>query len=89
MKNPEYLTLVSDTVDGKVRKYYRCAGYRHPNRGELYVAKDAKIKKSNGAHTDGDRLIVREIPGFNTILDYGDRAIPQSHYATVAERLGT
>lgn len=43
-------------------KLYRCAGYRFPLPGEIYVSKDAKIKKSDKHRPPAEpRLIVREV----------------------------
>lgn len=72
-KQVRVITIVQDSSKG--RRYFRCAGYRRPENGEIYISKDAKVKQSIGLNTDGDRLIVREITGFNTIQDYGDRGI--------------
>lgn len=45
--------------DGKV---YRPAGYRIPEDGETYVAKDGYVKvAAGGAPFDGVRLILREV----------------------------
>jgi len=56
---PQNITTVLISQGDKV---YRPAGYRRPEPGELYVAKDGRIKKAQHNHpTDGDRLIVREL----------------------------
>jgi hypothetical protein len=45
------------------KKRYRPAGYRVPKEGEIYVAKDGRVRTSIGMATDDVRLILREKEG--------------------------